>query len=57
MEPMQVAFFLLVEEITQALDAIPWVCCASDNVFVNNSIKKDTKANQVGLIGFLIGGT
>ena len=29
---MQVAFYL-AGEITQVLDAIPWVCCASGNVY------------------------
>ena len=29
---MQVAFFLLAEEITQVKEAIPWVRCASGNV-------------------------
>ena len=29
---MQVAFFLLAEEITQVKEEIPWVCCASGNV-------------------------
>ena len=33
LEPMQVAFFLLAEEITQVKEAIPWVRCASGNVF------------------------
>ena len=32
LEPMQVAFFLLAEEITQFKEAIPWVRCASGNV-------------------------
>ena len=32
LEPMQVAFFLLAEEIIQAKEAIPWVRCASGNV-------------------------
>ena len=32
LEPMQVAFFLLAEEITQVKEAIPWVRCASGNV-------------------------
>ena len=32
-ESMQVAFFLLAEEITQVKEAIPWVRCASGNVF------------------------
>ena len=31
-EPMQVAFFLLAEEIIQVEEAIPWVRCASGNV-------------------------
>ena len=31
-EPMQVAFFLLAEEITQVKEAIPLVRCASGNV-------------------------
>ena len=30
--PMQVAFYL-AREITQVLDAIPWVRCASGNVY------------------------
>ena len=35
LEPMQVAFFLLlVEEITQVKEAMPWVRCASGNVFL-----------------------
>ena len=33
LEPMQVAFFLLAEEITQVKEAIPWVRCASGNVW------------------------
>ena len=33
MEPMQETFFLLAEEITQVKEAIPWVRCASGNVF------------------------
>ena len=33
LEPMQVAFFLLAAEITQVKEAIPWVRCASGNVF------------------------
>ena len=33
LEPMQVALFLLAEEITQVKEAIPWVRCASGNVF------------------------
>ena len=32
-EPMQVAFFLLAEEICQVKEAIPWVRCASGNVY------------------------
>ena len=32
LEPMQVAFFLLVGEIIQVKEAIPWVRCASGNV-------------------------
>ena len=32
LEPMQVAFFLSAEEITQVKEAIPWVRCASGNV-------------------------
>ena len=36
LEPMQVAFFLLAEEITQVKEAIPWVRCASGNVFFLN---------------------
>ena len=32
LEPMQVAFFLLAEEISQVKEAIPWVRCASGNV-------------------------
>ena len=34
--PMQVAFYL-AREITQVLDAIPWVRCASGNVFISLS--------------------
>ena len=34
LEPMQVAFFLLAEEITQVKEAIPWVRCASGNVYL-----------------------
>ena len=34
LEPMQVAFFLLAGEITQVKDSIPWVRCASGNVFL-----------------------
>ena len=30
---MQVAFFLLAEKITQVKEAIPWVRCASGNVY------------------------
>ena len=33
LEPMQVAFYLLAEEIAQVKEAIPWVRCASGNVF------------------------
>ena len=33
LEPMQVAFFLLAGEITQVEEAIPWVRCASGNVY------------------------
>ena len=33
LEPMQVAFFFLAEEITQVKEAIPWVRCASGNVY------------------------
>ena len=33
LEPMQVAFFFLAEEITRVKEAIPWVRCASGNVF------------------------
>ena len=33
LEPMLVSFFLLAEEITQVKEAIPWVRCASDNVY------------------------
>ena len=32
--PMQVAFYL-AREITQVLDAIPWVRCASGNVLLD----------------------
>ena len=32
LEPMQVAFFLLAEEITQVKEAIPWIRCTSGNV-------------------------
>ena len=38
LEPMQVAFFLLAEEITQVKEAIPWIRCASGNVFKNISV-------------------
>ena len=34
-EPMQVEFYL-VGEITQVIDSIPWVRCASGNVFESN---------------------
>ena len=33
LEPMQVAFFL-AGEITQVKESIPWVRCASDNVYL-----------------------
>ena len=33
LEPMQVAFYL-AGEITQVIDSIPWVRCASGNVFM-----------------------
>ena len=33
LEPMQVAFFLIAQEITQVKEAIHWVRCASGNVF------------------------
>ena len=36
LEPMQVAFFLLAEEITQVKESIPWVRCASGNVFTES---------------------
>ena len=36
LEPMQVAFFLLAEEITQVKEAIPWVRCASGNVLLKS---------------------
>ena len=32
LEPMQVAFYL-AGEITQVIDSIPWVRCASGNVW------------------------
>ena len=33
LEPTQVAFFVLAGEITQVKEAIPWVRCASGNVY------------------------
>ena len=33
LEPMQVAFYL-TGEITQVIDSIPWVRCASGNVLI-----------------------
>ena len=38
LEPMQVAFFFLAEEITQVKEAILWVRCASGNVCKKTSI-------------------
>ena len=40
LEPTQVAFFLLAEEITQAKEAIPWVRCASGNVLKESVHKR-----------------
>ena len=37
LEPMQMAFFLLAEEITQVKESIPWVRCASGNVLMINA--------------------
>ena len=34
LEPIQVAIFLLTKEITLVKEAIPWVRCASGNVFL-----------------------
>ena len=34
-KPMQVAFYL-ADEITQVLDAVPWVRCASGNVIIDD---------------------
>ena len=42
---MQVAFYF-AGEITQVLDAIPWVCCASGNVF---SIEKLNGMDDISL--------
>ena len=39
---MQVAFHL-AGEITQVLDAIPWVRCASGNVFVISDYRSSQK--------------
>ena len=36
---MQVAFYF-AGEITQVLDAIPWVCCASDNVLLITGVSQ-----------------
>ena len=36
LEPMQVAIFLSAGEITQDKEAIPWVRCASGNVYFQN---------------------
>ena len=36
LEPMQVAFYL-AGEITQVIDSIPWVRCASGNVYTELS--------------------
>ena len=47
LEPMQVVFFL-AGEITQVKESIPWVRCASGNVFWNpslNSIKNMSAPN------------
>ena len=33
LEPMVVSFSLLAEEITQVKEAMPWVRCASGNVY------------------------
>ena len=35
LEPMQVAFYL-AGEITQVIDSIPWVRCASGNVYITD---------------------
>ena len=49
LEPMQVAFYL-AGEITQVLDTIPWVRCASGNVSFRNlydsSLKKGASATD-----------
>ena len=47
LEPMQVAFFLLAEEITQVKEAIPWVRCASGNV-----LEKNLPRSNGHLLGF-----
>ena len=44
--PMQVAFYL-AREITQVLDAIPWVRCASGNVWRKNLHQKARKLQQM----------
>ena len=43
LEPMLVSFFLLAEEITQVKEAIPWVRCASGNVWGLNCTIVDLK--------------
>ena len=47
LEPMQVAFFLLAEEIIQAKEAIPWVRCASGNVFLTPSLTVSVFCMQI----------
>ena len=37
LEPMQVAFYL-AGEITQVIDSMPWVRCASGNVYIEDDI-------------------
>ena len=54
LEPMQVAFYL-AGEITQVLDAIPCVRCASGNVFHSFRRKRCPKLGRLKQKGALAG--
>ena len=45
LEPMQVALYL-AEEITQVKESIPWVRCASGNVFLNGGQVRNAKKSS-----------
>ena len=51
LEPMQVAFFLLAEEITQVKESIPWVRCASGNVLKFPFVRKAFQSNVSQFFG------